>query len=343
MIKGIDISVHQGAVDLDAIKRDCDFAIIRAGYGGGGLDKQLARNRDGLRQRGVPLGFYFFAYPGRSSGRSQAEEFHKYVGGLQRGEFVALDIENEPNYGRNLVASDVQWSLEFLQRCEELFGIKPLVYMDGGVKSKFDWSPVVKGNYGLWIAHWGRNNGQVDSEPSASPWPFWAIHQYTSKANMGGISPVDANRFNGTVAQLRKYGKGTGDPVTPPPVTPTPQPKPQPSTGKYTVKSGDVLSAIAAKYGMPWKTLWNYGNNRAVIGPNPNIIYPGQVLDVPGSTPAPGPQPTYYTVRKGNSLSTIGGRFGVSVDQLVNWNAGKYPSLKSNRNLIYPGWVLRVK
>ena len=106
MIQGIDISRHQGAVDLEAIKKDTDFAVIRAGYGGG-KDEQLVRNRDGLRKLGVPLGFYFFAYPGRSSGKKQAEEFFAAVGKLQEGEFVVLDIENEPKHGRNLVDSDV--------------------------------------------------------------------------------------------------------------------------------------------------------------------------------------------------------------------------------------------
>lgn len=54
---------------------------------------------------------------------------------------------------------------------------------------------------------------------------------------------------------------------------------PKPKT--YEVKSGDNLSAIAARYGMSWQQLYNYGNNRAVIGGNPNIIKPGQVLQVP--------------------------------------------------------------
>ena len=46
----------------------------------------------------------------------------------------------------------------------------------------------------------------------------------------------------------------------------------------YTVKSGDTLSEIAAKYGITWQTIYN--NNRYVIGNNPNIIKPGQVLKI---------------------------------------------------------------
>lgn len=44
----------------------------------------------------------------------------------------------------------------------------------------------------------------------------------------------------------------------------------------YVVKSGDTLSGIASKYGMNWKDLYN--KNKSVIGNNPNLIKPGQVL-----------------------------------------------------------------
>ena len=46
----------------------------------------------------------------------------------------------------------------------------------------------------------------------------------------------------------------------------------------YTVKSGDTLSGIAAKYGMNWQEL--YAKNKFVIGNNPNLIKPGQVLTI---------------------------------------------------------------
>ena len=48
----------------------------------------------------------------------------------------------------------------------------------------------------------------------------------------------------------------------------------------YTVRPGDTLSAIAAGLGIgDWRAL--YEANRSVIGPNPDLIRPGQVLSVP--------------------------------------------------------------
>lgn len=47
--------------------------------------------------------------------------------------------------------------------------------------------------------------------------------------------------------------------------------------GDYTVQSGDTLSGIAAKQGVPggWQALWN--DNKGVVA-NPNLIFPGQRL-----------------------------------------------------------------
>ena len=47
-----------------------------------------------------------------------------------------------------------------------------------------------------------------------------------------------------------------------------------------------------------------------------------------------------YTVKSGDTLGKIAKRYGVTVDNLVAWNKGSYPSLKTNRNLIQIGWVL---
>jgi nucleoid-associated protein YgaU len=50
----------------------------------------------------------------------------------------------------------------------------------------------------------------------------------------------------------------------------------------YTVESGDCLSSIARKLtgSANWQAL--YEQNKSVIGSNPNLIYPGQVLMIPG-------------------------------------------------------------
>lgn len=66
---------------------------------------------------------------------------------------------------------------------------------------------------------------------------------------------------------------------------PKSQPRPAPSSPKtYTVKKGDTLWGIAVKFlgnGARWPEIYNIPANKKVIGPNPNLIYPGQVLQIP--------------------------------------------------------------
>jgi nucleoid-associated protein YgaU len=50
------------------------------------------------------------------------------------------------------------------------------------------------------------------------------------------------------------------------------------SRGDYTVRSGDTLSNIAERHGTTWQRL--YERNKAVIGGDPNLIVPGQRLEV---------------------------------------------------------------
>ncbi|MFG2498783.1 transglycosylase family protein [Streptomyces sp. NPDC048441] len=46
----------------------------------------------------------------------------------------------------------------------------------------------------------------------------------------------------------------------------------------YTVRQGDTLSRIAAAHGVSWHKV--YAANKAVIGGDPNVIMPGQRLDL---------------------------------------------------------------
>jgi len=55
---------------------------------------------------------------------------------------------------------------------------------------------------------------------------------------------------------------------------------------RYTVRPGDTLSSIAQRfYGSPADWEWLYQANRSVVQ-NPNLIYPGEVLNVPYEPPA---------------------------------------------------------
>ncbi len=82
---------------------------------------------------------------------------------------------------------------------------------------------------------------------------------------------------------------------SPAPIKSSPKPPAPKANPTYTVQPGDSLSAIAQKTlgdANRWPEI--FALNRGVIGANPNVIHPGQVLRLPvdGSAPAPSPAPS---------------------------------------------------
>ena len=102
----------------------------------------------------------------------------------------------------------------------------------------------------------------------------------------------------------------------------------------YTVQRGNTLSQIANSYGVTVKHIMEINHIQ-----DPNLIYPGEKLRITESTNTnlnPVVQNNYYTVQRGDTLSSIARRYGVTVRYLVNLNGIRNP------NLIYSGQVLKV-
>ncbi|QHE63380.1 LysM peptidoglycan-binding domain-containing protein [Rossellomorea vietnamensis] len=122
---------------------------------------------------------------------------------------------------------------------------------------------------------------------------------------------------------------------------------PSVSAQKYTVKSGDTLSAIAYKYSITVSELqkWNSING--------HLIFPGQVLNIasgtsssdqsngnvtspaPPSTPSKPESSNTYSVKAGDTLSYISRMYDVSVQDIKRLN-----NLSSD--LIYIGQTIKI-
>ncbi|MFU0768760.1 LysM peptidoglycan-binding domain-containing protein [Staphylococcus pasteuri] len=110
------------------------------------------------------------------------------------------------------------------------------------------------------------------------------------------------------------------------------------SSSTYTVKAGDTLSSIASKYGT------SYQNIMKLNGLNSFTIHPGQKLKVSGkatSTSKPSSSTTTsgssstYTVKAGDSLSSIAAKYNTSYQKIMSLNG-------MSNFFIYPGQKLKV-
>jgi spore coat assembly protein SafA len=105
-----------------------------------------------------------------------------------------------------------------------------------------------------------------------------------------------------------------------------------PGGQSYTVKSGDTMFFIAKRFNVSLQDLINA--NPQI--PDPNTIFPGQVICIPFAPLAP-PTPAcpgnqVYRVVSGDTMFEIARRYGITLDALITAN----PQIP-DPNLIYPG------
>jgi murein DD-endopeptidase MepM/ murein hydrolase activator NlpD len=104
---------------------------------------------------------------------------------------------------------------------------------------------------------------------------------------------------------------------------------PREATISYTVRPGDSLRDIAARFGVDVPTMLNSNNI-----PDPDNLQIGSQLSV---LPVPGVE---YKVRKGDNLNTIADRFGVSPQMILDYPPNHLTvdsALKIDQVLMVPG------
>lgn len=319
MLKGIDISHHQrGISDFSSV----DFVICKATEGLGYVDECCDGFYQNAKRQGKKLGVYHFARPDLgNSAEAEADYFVQNVQGYIKQAILILDWE--PAGGQ---IGNVSWAKAWLDRVYSKTGVRPVIYMSASPMRSYDWSSVTSGDYGLWVANYGVNDGQPHEEVfnryPLKYWNFWALWQYTSKGRISGYNGnLDMNYFSGDGNTWDKYAGGSS--------TPTPQPTPQPSKKSNEEIANEVIAGQ-----------WGNGDDRknrlTSAGYDYNAIQ-SIVNNKVGVTKPQVNSSVYYTVQKGDNLTKIAKKYGTTVNQLVAWNN------IANPNLIYAGQKLRVK
>lgn len=103
----------------------------------------------------------------------------------------------------------------------------------------------------------------------------------------------------------------------------------------HVVKRGDSLSKISARYNVTINALKRFN------GLQKNTVYLGQKIKIPGgssavSKPREKPKPAHHTVKRGDTLSEIAERYGVSMKRLMRANNMRSRTVRLGQKLKIP-------
>ncbi len=201
---GIDISSHQGGLNLRAIW--ADFVIVKVTEGTGYENPFWRAQAEATLAAGKRLGLYLFAND--EDPNEQARYFLDRAKAYAGRATFWLDWEAD---ALNLAPSD---ALVILNQMAAETGSTPGIYLNGQGMESGDWSAIA-GRFPLWYAG-GPNYasyGQAYSDPATPTVPYWGgnvlIHQYTEDGYLPGYNAhLDLDRLRDRAAWDRMIGGG---------------------------------------------------------------------------------------------------------------------------------------
>lgn len=326
MLYGIDISHWQNGLDLSKIM--ADFVIVKATEGIKFVDSKCDYFYQEAKSLNKLLGFYHFARP-QNDAIQEARFFYENTKNYFGEAIPFLDWEAENIW-------DVQWVKTFLDEIYRLTGVKPLLYTSTYVTKSYDWSSVVEGGYRLWVAQYrdmkvdyNYDMSKAGSKPTVKHWKSPTIWQWTSTGRLDGYNyNLDCNVFYGNKSGWNALvGK-----VTDANTNNIQHEIPIEVEKKKTEEeiADDIINGTNG-----WKGV--YGEERytklTTLGYDAKKVQSivNQKINAKRATSS------YYTVKYGDTLSSIAKKYKTTVAKLVSLNKIKNP------NIINVGQKIRVK
>lgn len=371
---GIDVSEWQGDIDFKKVKEaGIEIVYIRAGQGFSYKDAKFERNYEEAKRNGLKVGVYHYM-TARSveDAKLQAKFFVSLISGKQIDCRLAMDFESFGNLNRNQIN---EIAVAYMDEVKRLSGKEVVVYsntydakyvFNNKVAEEPLWvaqygvnEPQDNGNWRNWIGYQYSSSGRIsgisgnvdldkftkdilleniEEVPDVEDPKCDKEDRILYKVKRGDTLSEIALNHNTTVKHLvlindinnpdlifvgeiltiscnhNNSGSGNND---------------DQDIIIYTIKRGDTLSEIALEYSTTVVSLVELNNIK-----NPNLIYAGETLKIRSNNESIG---SYYTIKRGDTLSEIALKFNTTVSELVKKND------IINPNLIYAGDRIRIK
>jgi lysozyme len=205
MIKIVDLNHWRPDINLDLLAQyNIPGVYLKATEATNYTDDTYAT----YAQKCLPLdmvfgGYHYFRI--QYDPIQQAEYFYSVASNTQLPPVLDVETTNNRGYVKQDFAQNVKLCLD---KIEELFGRKPIIYTGYYTWADLTGSPAWANQYGLWIARYQVSLITRNQLPVG--WTDWKFWQYTDRERFGPWI-MDTNYFNGSLQELRQLaGKPTG-------------------------------------------------------------------------------------------------------------------------------------
>lgn len=268
---GIDVSQYQGNIDFEKVKKSgISFVIIRAGYGRNisQKDPYFEQNYSRAKAAGLNVGVYWYSYANSAvDAKTEAAVCLQAIKGKTFEYPIYFDLEEHSQFckGTAFCSSLVTAFCGELEKKGYFAGL----YISRSPLTQYITADVQK-RYALWVAEYGAKlnyNGSVGMWQNTSSWRVPGVNgnvdhdysyiDYPSIIKQGGFNGF---KKSSDKPEEKKKPAGNSD---------------KKKTVIYTVKKGDTLTAIAAKYKT---TVAKIVKDNKIK--NPDLIIVGQKLKI---------------------------------------------------------------
>lgn len=307
----VDISHHQpsSAINYNTFAKQLDFAIVRVQYGSLTEDREYKNHLRELQKRGVSCGVYaWIRGVSKADMRKEARDFYNRAKSFNPT-FWFLDVEEKS-------MSDMRGGTSaFVDELRKHTNTKVGLYIAHHLYNPFNLN--VKEADAVWIPRY----------PYKPQFPC-DLHQFNEHGRLNGYNgDLDLNKIISNKSLSYFTGGKTGGKKKLNSV----KKKKKSGGATYTVKSGDTLSGIAAKFNVTTKKLQNLNGIK-----NPNKISVGDKLKIKGKAKKGTASTKTYKIKSGDTLSGISSKFGTTTKKLQTLNG------ISNPNQISAGQTIKV-